>query len=112
MHTAVGVIPVTAEETGTDLQLQLFPVGKETLETSQSMFQPVRFLTLFYIVIKDKQARSSVQDEVHVNPWFKLRKQFLLSSASKHVVQGKWFGCMRESGRLSTLKWKSWSELV
>lgn len=73
MHTAIGVIPVTAGETGTDLQLQLFPAGKERLKMSQSIFQPATFLTLFYMVIKDKQGRASVQDEVHIKPWFKLR---------------------------------------
>lgn len=51
MHTAIGVIPVTAGETGTDLQLQLFPAGKETLKMSQSIFQPVRFPTLASVVL-------------------------------------------------------------
>lgn len=51
MYAAIGVIPVTAGEAGTDLQLQLFPAGKETLKMSQSIFQPVRFLTLASVVL-------------------------------------------------------------
>lgn len=59
MHTAIGVIPVTAGETGTDLQLQLFPAGKETLKTSQSIFHPVRFLTLATVVLHGYQRQTS-----------------------------------------------------
>lgn len=55
MHTDIGVIPVTAGETGTDLQLQLFPAGTETLKMSQSIFQPVRFLTLVSVVLHGHQ---------------------------------------------------------